>query len=639
MFDQYLNHNSSRPRRRILPHVLIFLLLINVASISFFSYQHFARVKGRVLGQATSVIQEFEAAQSAISNLDWSGSREHFLNSSQILKDIEQELNQAGGLASILVKISPKGRNYYHLFTAAQNISQAGYILSSANLTDRDQALAVKLKVFQDELKAARPYLFSASESLNKIKPSSLPEGIAGKIEDLKLISQALSSQIDNVIDSLDYLLILLGENATRRYLLLFQNNLEMRPAGGFIGSLAVLDIYQGEIQKLEVPGGGSYDLNFGIDSKILSPKPLRALNPRWQVQDCNWFPDFAASAQKCAWFVEESAGASFDGVIAVNLPVIVDVLEVVGEIEMPDYGAVISHNNFTAFTQTVVESQKARESGKPKQFLTDLAPILIKKIEGSLGDAYQSLQIIKIILGALNRKDILFYSASENLQSWFEQNNWAGRIRQTDLDYLHVNAATVNGGKSDFNIKQEVSQYIEVKDDGLLVSTVKITRQHLGQRLPQDAKVSPQDKDFNWLTTQPNLSYIRLYAPLGSKLLDVSGDIFDGEYLMQSLGPQGLEDEFLRQTVKNPLIIEASNTRITEEFGKTVFGNYLRVDPGGIGQLTFKYQLPFTLDDLEEDKYQLLIQKQPGIISQFNSRIGEKLLYEGELEKDMIIP
>ncbi|MFH1713048.1 MAG: DUF4012 domain-containing protein, partial [Candidatus Jacksonbacteria bacterium] len=541
-------------------------------------------------------------------------------------------------------KISPKGRNYYHLFTAAQNISQAGYILSSANLTVEDQTFAEKLKVFQDELKAARPYLLSASESLNKVKSSSLPSessefaGMADQIEDLKLISSAISSKIDNLIDSLNYLLILLGENSDKRYLFLFQNNLEMRPTGGFIGSLAVLDINQGEIKKLEMPGGGSYDLNFGADSNILSPKPLRVLNPRWQVQDCNWFPDFAASAQKCAWFVEESAGTSFDAVIAVNLPVIVDLLKVVGEIEMPDYNVVISQNNFTAFTQTVVESQKSRESGKPKQFLTDLAPILIKKTEDSFGDAYKSLQIIKIILGALENKYILFYSTDENLQSWFEQNNWAGRIQQTGLDYLNINTATVNGGKSDFNIKQEISQYIEVQDDGLLVSTVKIARRHLGQRLPKDAKAGQLEKDFNWLTTQPNLSYIRLYAPLGSKLLDVSGDIFDAEYLMQSLGPQAREDEFLRQIVKNPLIIEKSNTRMTEEFGKTVFGNYLRVDPGGIGQLTFKYQLPFTADDLPEDQYQLLVQKQPGVISQFNSRIGEKVLYDGELERDIII-
>lgn len=650
MFESYFQKNLEKRASFFQRHVLFFLLLIIVASISFFGYQRFAKVKGRVLGQATSVMQEFEAAKSAINNLDFKSSRGHFLNSSQILKDIEQELNQAGGLASILVKISPKGRNYYHLFTVAQNISQAGYILSSANLTAGDQTLAVKIKVFQNELTAARPYLLAASESLSKIEPSSLSSGesaefagIAQKINDLKLISQALSSQIDNAVDSLNYLLILLGEDANRRYLLLFQNNLEMRPTGGFIGSMAVLDIYQGEIQKLEVPGGGSYDLNFGIDSNILSPKPLRVLNPRWQTQDCNWFPDFAASAQKCAWFVEASAGVSFDAVIAINLPVIVDLLKVVGEIEMPDYNAVISHTNFTAFTQTVVESQKSRASGKPKQFLTDLAPILIKKIEGSLGDAYQSLQIIKIILGALNRKDILLYSASENLQSWFEQNNWAGRIEEEDpsirqADYLHINTATVNGGKSDLNIKQEIDQQIETGDDGVLVSTVKITRKHIGKRILEDGQASPEERDFNWLTTQPNLSYIRLYAPLGSKLLEISGDIFDAEYLIKSLGPQGLEDEFLQQTVKNPLIIEKSNTRLTEEFGKTVFGNYLRIDPGSQGQLTFKYKLPFTIDDLKEDQYQLLVQKQPGIISQFRCQFNGKKLWEGKLERDELI-
>ncbi|MFH1712779.1 MAG: hypothetical protein ABH896_01135, partial [Candidatus Jacksonbacteria bacterium] len=152
MFEIYLNKDSKRGHSYIInvKQILVLFILIAVSFFLFLGYRSFSAMRGRVLGQATSVMREFEAAQSEMSNLNWSGLREHFLNSSQILEDIEQELNQAGGLASILVKISPKGRNYYHLFTAAQNISQAGYILSSANLTVEDQTFAEKLKVFQD---------------------------------------------------------------------------------------------------------------------------------------------------------------------------------------------------------------------------------------------------------------------------------------------------------------------------------------------------------------------------------------------------------------------------------------------------------------------------------------------------------
>jgi hypothetical protein len=450
---------------------------------------------------------------------------------------------------------------------------------------------------------------------------------------------------LETGLDWVDYLLILLGEQRSQRYLLLFQNNLEMRPTGGFIGSLALIDIDQGEIKKTEVPSGGSYDLNYGLTQNILSPKPLRVINPQWEMQDCNWLPDFPSSAQKCAWFLEKSMGTSVDGVIAINLPIMVKLLKVLGKIEMPNYNIVIDDNNFISFTQTLVESKGARENGRPKQFLADLAPILISKLEQELQNSHQSLEIIKIIWDALETKDILLYSFDGETQSWIENNNWGGQLADAKTsfvashqDYLHVNAATVNGGKSDFNIKQRINYQVDVGKDGTLVSTIEIIRGHIGQRLPADAQASQQEKDFNWLTTQPNLSYMRVYAPMGSKLLGVSGDIFDVSQIIKPIDKSSVPDKFLQQIVQNPMVMEPSNTRITQEFNKTVFGNYLKIDPGKTGHLIFKYQLPFKINDLPNNQYSLTIQKQPGIVSQFSSKFREEVLYEGELERDEII-
>ena len=61
-----------------------------------------------------------------------------------------------------------------------------------------------------------------------------------------------------------------------KRYLLIFQNNTEMRASGGFMGSFAVMDFSNGQVSNLNVPGGGTYDTEAGLKSKIVAPKPLQ---------------------------------------------------------------------------------------------------------------------------------------------------------------------------------------------------------------------------------------------------------------------------------------------------------------------------------------------------------------------------
>jgi hypothetical protein len=142
---------------------------------------------------------------------------------------------------------------------------------------------------------------------------------------------------------------------------------------------------------------------------------------------------------------------------------------------------------------------------------------------------------------------------------------------------------------------------------------------------------------DFNYLTTLPNLSYLRIYTSFGSQLLDVSGDIFDADYLFKKTDALELkEDEFLTQIVQNPMVREdLADTRISEEFGKTVFGSYVKLEPEEEKRVIFKYKLPF---NVKSGEYQLTVQKQPGIENQLNVRLNGEKLYEGKLEKDLEI-
>src|SRR3989338_5408579 len=90
----------------------------------------------------------------------------------------------------------------------------------------------------------------------------------------------------------------MLGFLKTRTYLVLFLNNTELRPGGGFIGAYSVVKVSRGIPSILTVAGTEVID-NRAKDKYFLPPPPLKKylLIDRWQLRDSNWSPDFAESA------------------------------------------------------------------------------------------------------------------------------------------------------------------------------------------------------------------------------------------------------------------------------------------------------------------------------------------------------
>jgi len=163
----------------------------------------------------------------------------------------------------------------------------------------------------------------------------------------------------------------------------------------------------------------------------------------------------------------------------------------------------------------------------------------------------------------SLTEKHVLFYMLDEEVQRGVEAFNIAGRLKDYQEDYLHINDANLGGRKSNLYVSQEVHQEIEIARDGSVEKLLTITYKN------------PQDYD-GWLNSVlPN--WTRIYVPLGSELISVDG------------------------------LEEAGETY--EELGKTVFCGGFRLRPQGVVKLSFKYKLPFKFNK----EYKLLIQKQAG--------------------------
>lgn len=461
----------------------------------------------------------------------------------------------------------------------------------------------------QTSLLGELPALAEAAEAVSRISPESIPEAYRAEAEPILAGARAIAPAITEAGPLFETLLTFLGHTTPQRYLLVFQNQNELRATGGFIGSYAEITMAEGKITSVLLPPGGSYHIQGDVRAWLNPPDPLRLVTSRWRFHDANWFADFPTSAEKLAWFYEKSGGPTVDGVIAVNATMLEEILRVTGPVPMPAYGVTLTADNVLDTVQRVVELAPS-DPAAPKQILADLFPILLDRLQAP--DPDETLALAELLARGLKEKRVQLYAHDPDVQDVFAARGWDGGIQATDGDSLAVVTTNIGGEKSDAMMHDVVSHHVEISADGKVVDTVTFTRTHTGE-----AGVP--------LTGVRNISYLRAYVPLGSRLLAASGDFATPPAnLFVPRDPAFGDDEDVRAALTG-LEDAKSGVRTLEESGKTVFAHWMQVLPGETKTVRFQYELPGRLalpkqnlwaaltGGSERSAYRLLVQKQSG--------------------------
>ncbi len=507
--------------------------------------------------------------------------------------------------------------------TGRQNLIIAGQKIALGNtyllkgLTDNNTGststpITSQIRTLIPYLKASIPNYQQALDNLQSVNPSTLPNEYQSSFADFKSIFGSVLNDLKNLSDLGNTIQDIFGGQGLRRYLLVFQNEDEIRPTGGFMGSLAIMEIKDGSIKKLDILPGGSYDLQGQLNEFIIPPAPLTLSNKRWEFQDANWFPDFPASAEKMLWFYQHSRDITADGVIAINSSVLERLLTITGPITDEARGLTISANDAITKIQNIVETGPEKSKNKPKQVLADLAPKFFAYFQNT--NPQNLFPLLINLQEALERKEIQTYFIDKNTENTIQEFGWGGQIIPNIVgqDYLMVVNTNITGQKTDAKIKQSISHQAVVQDDGSVVDTVTITRTHEGQ-------------NEGGLYGSPNVDYIRLYTPEGAELISASGFSWPDEKYFRVPEEWYKKDTTLNALEKEIKIDNRTGTRITNEFSKTAFGNWVITEPGQTSQIEFVYRLPhkiFSEDNKKASRYQLILQKQSGNSTDFFSQI-----------------
>lgn len=431
------------------------------------------------------------------------------------------------------------------------------------------------------------------NDEISKINADKYPKKFRGislreKIKDGQDTVAQVSDFIVNGKPVLEAAPYLLGMDSPRRYLILFQNDKELRPTGGFMTAYSIMKVDKAKFEP--VSSDDIYNLDAKYKPKLEAPDPIvkyikgpYVLSKNLRLRDMNWNPDFAQSMETVTDATKEVGISGVDGIIAMDTGLLVNILNVIGPIGVPGFG------NFS--TDKIPECNCAQVIHELESFADVEGPIIWDPVTGKIILRPPNSDNRKKIIGplmnsilanamgqpkeklpalfeggfrSLMEKHVLFYLYDEGTQKALADFGLGGIIKDAGKsDYLHINDANLGGRKSNLYVTQEVDQEIEIGRDGGVTKTVTITYKN------------PAKQD-GWLNSVlPN--WVRIYVPKGSQLI----------------AAEGLEDK------EDPY----------EELGKTVYAGGFRLRPEGVSKVTFKYKLPFKVSK----EYNLLIQKQPG--------------------------
>lgn len=507
--------------------------------------------------EASSELRSTRLAASRLSALNYTPYLGRQLRAAEVLLDVGSDLTLAfrDGVIAIQEILGPL---------------QAGQgTISLATLTPADK------RQILGRLAEAEPQLTSVKSQIESavVRFTALPNG--SLVPQLQTIISQLREQLPFLQDTVTQLIpatkiipAIAGFPDAQTYLFLLQNNTELRPTGGFIGTYGILKVASGEITSFITNDVYNLDTPAKDRLHLKPPAPLTRYNDttQWFFRDSNWSPDFPTSAEKALEFYRLEGGPQkqLDGVIAVTPTFISSLLKISGDITI---------DKITFTPDNLID--RLQPLAARKELIGEMSKVLMNRILALPQRRWQEL--ISSITTALEERHALLYSRNPRLESQILSQRWGGALTAPAVDGFAVVDANLASLKTDSVIDRVIDYDMKV-ENSTATATLKIEYVNTGS--------------FSATTTRYR-TYTRVYLPKGSQLISSTGALRDDK--IRSNGRPGTVDVF-------------------EELDQTVFGAFISIEPGTTGTLSFTYTLPPNVSQAAtEGVYDLSVQKQAG--------------------------
>lgn len=361
-----------------------------------------------------------------------------------------------------------------------------------------------------------------------------------------------------------------------KRYMILMQNDKEIRPTGGFMTNYATFKIDNGLLQS-DFTSKDMYSIDNTLDIVDATydfpdaPAPyMKYLKvERWYARDMNYSPDFVDSMNQLLKFYNMAGTIApydikpVDGIVAIDTEVIRELLEVTGPVTVN--GITYTPDNVVLELEKIASLQ-LQEQANRKRVLGDLMEAMLVNVFESDHNLWTKLIDKAVDLSV--RKHVQVYLFDAEAQALVEKYGLAGRIKEPVTgDYSMVVSTNLGGDKTNWFVGKEVNHTL-TKEGNRWLRKVNIKYTY-----------TEPTGDYT-LFSKRFRDWVRVYAPAGSTFINVEGS----------------ED----------------GTMTDQERGKVWYSGYVEMSPGESKEMTFSYYLPDNMDF--KDAYELTLQKQGGV-------------------------
>jgi len=428
----------------------------------------------------------------------------------------------------------------------------AGSSTDSAKTTqDRIAFLTQSVESLIPHLNSIETKFGQIKSDLDKIDPNLYPENLRGYplrsyLMKAKQMTDETYGYFKDSRPLLEKTAWLLGKDKPRNYFLIFQNDAELRPTGGFWTAYGILKVDNGKVTPLI--SDDIYALDAKFQSTIPAPRPIKAYHlnvPYWNLRDMNISPDFPESIKTFLGYYNKISGNKdkIDAVVAIDTQVLVDLVKVLGRVGVSGWG------NFSADPDKRCDGcpqiiyQLEWIAGRPRNYIeTDrkgfLGPLMQALLSNAMGSEKSKIPLlVEAAVNNIHQKHILFYFIDPLMQQSAVTANVSGSIYQSPakMDYFHLNDANMSSAKTNLFLKQKIKHEI-ISQNGVVEHKVTITYQN-----PSKASNCNLEKGDLCLNAPKYRDWFRFYVPLGSKLVKMTGSEVD-PVLYEELGKQVFE-------------------------------------------------------------------------------------------------
>jgi len=400
----------------------------------------------------------------------------------------------------------------------------------------------------------------------------------------------------------------LMGQDGPRRYLILAQNEDEIRATGGFITGAGVITVQGGRITDLEFRDANNVD-NWRDKPYAFPPQPFYDFMrlELFGFRDANFWPEFPVSAEKAMQLYEYGLDEpSFDGVIAIDQEFLRVLVDATGPVPIPGTDQRISADNVLQTLRQARDIQEGQEIQEwvqdRKAFLGGFAAAIQAKIEMDLG-SIDPLKLATNLAGAAEDRHLSIYMRDPQLGAVLAANGWDGSLPQAPPgDFLMVVDTNMGYNKANIFVERALDYVVTLtpQSQAHLTVTYRHTGPATGEPCYQGVDQEFEEAaEYLAIADQCYWNYLRVYTPAGSTLLGSSRHTVPGE------------------TLYSETTWDSTGQTIEDIPWLTTFANFLLVPRGEEATASFTYQLPAgVIIPLAsgESLYQLDIRKQPGM-------------------------